>query len=254
MKAIPIVPVKGGRVTGIRYDGGLRNNRDFHDVHLVMNHLTKVYDTTYFMDLDAIFTGDQQLQLLKSLCEINTVWVDPGVRMADDVIDPLVAGGEWVSMGTATMDSIEVIGDAVEFSNRVIPMVQWAEGKVLHRYHTGMNGMKDLNYHLDLFMDMGLESVIFMDLGNINRREGMDPDIIETLVGTGMKAYLAGGIKEQDALHLSGLGITGILLYINDLLEKISRERPRRIAVEPYEIIDIEPAVRLSPLGFPEFG
>jgi len=253
MKVIPIVPVQGGKVIDIYYDNGLKPGNVSHDIYTVMNHLGNVYDTTLFLDLDALFKRKQQIEVLKELSEVNEVWVEPAVRRSEGIIDPLVAGGEWVVIGTSTLDSLDELEEAAELSDRVIPAIQWNNGEVLRRYPTKHHGVDDIRFHLDFFRKLDLESIMFMDLGRINKREGLDPAIIEIVMGSGMNAYFGGGIKEQDTLTFTGLGAAGILLYINDLLEQISRMRPRRVVVQPHEVTDYEPAIQLNPLGFPEF-
>lgn len=254
MKVIPILPVKAGKVVDVHFDGGLRTGRAKHDIFTVMNHLGNVYDITFFMDLDAYSRGDQQIVLLRALCEVNILWVDPGTQRSDDIIDPLVAGGEWVIMGSSTLRSLGEMEEAADISDRIIPGIHWAHGNVLHGYETGKEGKEDLKYHLDYFDDLGMESVLFMDLPRINKREGMDPDIIELLLGSGLDVYLAGGIKEQDALTYTSLGAAGILLNINDLLGQISRIKMRSIRVQPQTLPEVEPAVQLNPLGFVDYS
>lgn len=245
--------MRNGHVLDISYDDGIRIGSSVHDTYMVMNHLGNVYDTTLFMDLDALFKNEQQIELLKELSEVNEIWVEPAVRRSEEIIDPLVAGGEWVSMGTSTLDSLSELEEASELSDRVIPAIHWAHNEMLHSYKTSFQGREDIQYHLDFFRELGMESVMFMDLGRIRSRDGLDPDIIELLLGSGMDVYLGGGIREQDALTLSGLGAAGIFLYINDLLEHIKRQRPKRVAVHSQDEPVYEPSIQLNPIGFPEF-
>ena len=94
-----------------------------------------------------------------------------------------------------------------------------------------------------------------MDMDNIRRREGQNANIIELLIDSGLNVYLAGGVGEKDALQLQDLGITGILIYINDILQQIFSEKPRRVpAVEPEKVKIIEPSVQLNPIGLPDYG
>jgi len=95
IEVIPILPVKGGRIVDFRYDGRFVPGRDFHEIHVVLNHLNQIYESAYFMDMDGILNENLQLELLRELCELNTLYTDPGVRNEDDVIDSLIAGSAW---------------------------------------------------------------------------------------------------------------------------------------------------------------
>lgn len=254
MKVIPIIPVKAGRITNLYYDDGLKSGREFHDFHKVMDYLSQIYETHLFMDMDAIYTGTQQIELLKELCEMNQVWVEPGISRYEDIIDPLVAGGDCICVSTATLHSLDVLGEIVDLSDRVIPMIQWANGEIVHNYHSKKTGIEDLQFHLDTFMDLDLETVTFLDVGRINLREGMDEEILRPLTSTGLDIYIGGGLREEDVIHYSGLGVKGILLYINDLLEHVKMMRPKDAAVAPREMIEVEPSIQLNPLGFPEYS
>jgi len=256
IEVIPILPVKGGRIVDFRFEGGrIILGRDFHDTHVVLNHLNRIYASAYFMDMDGILNEDLQLELLKELCELNTLYTDPGVRNEDDVIDPLVAGSQWIALSTLTMNSPEVSENALEISDSIVPLIVWSEGRVMHPYHTGEEGMKDIEFHLKAFRDAGMESVLFMDMDNIRQREGQNADIIELLIDSGLNVYLAGGVGEKDALQLQDIGVKGILIYINDILQQIFSEKPRRIPViEPEKVKIIEPSVQLNPIGLPDYG
>ncbi len=253
MKVIPILPVKNGKVVDLHFENGLKTGSITHDVFNVINQLGNVYDISFFIDLDAYFGGNQQIEVLKNLCEVNTIWVDPSPKWSDDIIDPFVAGGEWVAMGTSNLRSLDEMEEAADISDRILPSIHWVHGEILHRYKTRKEGLEDLKYHLDYFKDLGMESVLFMDLPRINLREGVEPEIIEMLMGSGMDVFLAGGVKEQDVLRYTGLGVSGILLYVNDLLEKISRMKPKHHKTDPQKLPEMEPAVQLNPLGFVDY-
>lgn len=254
MKVLPILPVKAGKVVDLYYNEGLKTGSNFLDVYEVMNQVGKVYDITFFMDLDSYSNGEKQIELLKNLSEVNTIWVDPAARTSEDIIDPLVAGGDWVVMGSSTVNSLDDIEEAVDLSDRILPALHWAHGSVLHSYSTRKEGLEDLSHHLGFFNEISVEAVLFMDLPRINQRNGIDRQITDILLDSGLDVYLAGGIKEQDVLTYTNLGAAGVLLYINDLLEKIARMKPRTNRSDPERLVEIEPAVQLNPLGFVDYS
>lgn len=253
MKILPIIPVRTGRVTDIRFEEGLVSGDARYDIFTVMTKLGEAYDSTYFMDLSAYSSGDQQIELLKTLCEVNEVWVDPGIERSEEIIDPLIAGGEWVIMGTSTMDSLTELEEAVDLSDRIIPAIHWASGSIIRSYKTKQQDKEDVRHHMQLFLDLGLESVIFMDLPKIDRRLEFDPYLIDLLVGRDLEVYIAGGIREQDVMSYSEKGISGVLLTINEMLAHLERKRTKRVSVTPIELPEYEPAVQLSSIGMPEF-
>lgn len=255
IEIIPILPVKSGKIVDFHYEGRIVTGRDFHEIHVVLNHLNQIYASAYFMDMDGIRNGDLQLELLKELCELHTLYTDPGVRNEEDVIDPLVAGSRWVALSTLTMDSLEVVNNALEISDSIVPLIVWADGRIQHQYRTEQEGIEDIRYHLEFFKDAGMESVLFMDMDTIRQREGYDRHILDSLLESGLNVYIAGGVGEKDALRLQEMGVKGILIYINDILNQIFSEKPRRIPVmEPEKVKIIEPAVQLNPIGLPDYG
>jgi uncharacterized protein related to proFAR isomerase len=253
MKVIPIVPVRTGRVTDIQFENGLKFGETRYDIFEVMTQLGKIYDCSLFLDLNSYSDGDQQIELLKTLCEVNTIWVDPGAEFSDEIIDPLVAGGDSVLMGTSTLESLSELEEAVDLSDRIIPVIHWAHGEVIREYKRKEEGIEDLLAHLSYFEDIGLESSLIMDLPRIASRSEFDPTLLNALLGNELDMYLAGGITEKDALFYSEKGFAGILLCINDMLSTLEQSRNRRSAVEHHELPEYEPAVQLSSIGMPEF-
>src|SRR2546426_3448649 len=80
-------------------------------------------------DLDGIERNQPDLQLLRHF-EGESLWVDPGVRFADGVVDGLVAGAERVVVGTKTLRSIEEFEEARELTENLVPLLDFVGGKL----------------------------------------------------------------------------------------------------------------------------
>ena len=252
MKVLPILPVRTGRAADLRYDGDLVSGDARYDVLSAMAGIGERYDSAYFIDLNGYARGDQQIELLKTLCEVKQIWVDPGAVTSDDIIDPLVAGGEWVVMGTSTMGSLSDLEEAVDLSDRLIPAIHWSGNAVIRNYATRHNGIEDIRHHLRTFLDLGLESIIFMDLPKIHLRQGFETGLLDHLVGTDLQVFIAGGINEQDALPYSRKGVSGILLTMDEMFARLDMRNVKRPVPDTSSLPVYEPSVRLNPIGIPE--
>lgn len=256
MKVIPIMPIHNGKVFDISYDNSdntINIGTESHDVYSVISMLGAKYDIQYFLDLNALKFQEQQIEIMKELCKVNEVWIDPAVRTSEEIIDPLIAGGEWVIVSTSSINSIDELEEAVDLSDRIIPAIHWSQGQVIHRYKSSSTGMEDLRSHIKQLSKFDVESLIFIDFDRINATQGPDKRIIEELIDSGLNVYLGGGVREQDVLTYSGLGASGVLLFINELLQHMTRTRPGHHKPFPHEEPVYEPSIQLNPLGFPEF-
>ena len=82
------VPGRDGPVVATPPDGGRFDPFD------VVDRLVADYSLIYLVDLDGIARAEPQLDLLQELSRDATLWVDGGVRTADQAIDILVAGAQ----------------------------------------------------------------------------------------------------------------------------------------------------------------
>lgn len=69
----------------------------------VVERLTREYPLVYVVDLDGIQDGEPQLDYLQELSRDAALWIDGGVRTAEQAIDILVAGARRAVLSSATL-------------------------------------------------------------------------------------------------------------------------------------------------------
>jgi hypothetical protein len=74
-----------------------------YDPFEVVDRLTAQYALVYLVDLDGVEHAEPQLDFLQELARGTTLWVDGGVRTADQAIDILVAGARRAVLSTAML-------------------------------------------------------------------------------------------------------------------------------------------------------
>ena len=74
----------------------------------------------YLHDLDSRLKGRPQLDLVQDMSLEMTIWYDGGIRQAEGVIDPLVAGAAMVALDPAYMKSMPEYEHVMKLTNNVI--------------------------------------------------------------------------------------------------------------------------------------
>lgn len=77
-----------------------RDGRTF-DPFDVVDRLAERYSIVYLVDLDAIEHGDPQLDYLQEIAREVSLWVDGGVRTAEQAIDILITGARRAVLSSA---------------------------------------------------------------------------------------------------------------------------------------------------------
>ncbi len=110
-------------------------------------------------DLGGIEQNRPDLRLVRHF-EGDSVWVDAGVRGAEGVIDVLIAGAERVVLGTKTMRGTEVIDEAKELTENLIPLLDFAYGEL--RAGPGVRSIPPAEL-LRRWRGLGLETALLVD-------------------------------------------------------------------------------------------
>ncbi|GEM_PF-5830363 len=80
-------------------------------------------------DLGGIERNRPNLEILKRF-EGESLWVDAGIRVADSVIDVLIAGAERAVVGTKTLRALEEFDEARELTENLVPLLDFVKGKL----------------------------------------------------------------------------------------------------------------------------
>ena len=87
------------------------------------------FGRVFIWDLEGIERNRPNLQLLRHF-EGESLWVDPGIRSAEAVIDVLVAGAERVVVGTKTLRRLSDLDEARELTENLVPLLDFARGRL----------------------------------------------------------------------------------------------------------------------------
>ena len=74
-----------------------------YDPFDIVDRLAADYPLVYLVDLNGVETGEPQLDFVQELTRDATLWVDGGVRTADQAIDILVAGAQRAVLSSAVL-------------------------------------------------------------------------------------------------------------------------------------------------------
>lgn len=130
---VPCLMLKGGHVFRPGPDGptlARSPNGGPLDPFDVVDRLTPDYSLLYVVDLDGIDRGAPQLDYLQEISRDIALWVDAGVRHADQAIDILVAGAQRAVLSSAYLRSPKQLHRAWRLSSELVFEVDLAGTKV----------------------------------------------------------------------------------------------------------------------------
>ncbi len=86
----------------------------------IVDRLAAEYALIYLVDLDGIERGEPQLDFLQEFSREATLWVDGGVRRADQAIDILVAGARRAVLSSALLQGMRELRRAWRLSTELV--------------------------------------------------------------------------------------------------------------------------------------
>jgi len=155
MQVIPRVSIYRRRVV-LPESGGYKEVR--RDPLALIRKAHELYGTVILEDIDAIFGGIPHLDLLKKVEKLD-VWVDGGVRFAENAMDVLVAGGAKAVIGTKTLHSFRELDKAVKLTENIVFQVDYC-GRILGKIAVQFQKVPDV---FETARTKGVETFIFMD-------------------------------------------------------------------------------------------
>ena len=96
----------------------------------VVDRLTPSYSRLFVVDLDAVEQDRPQLDYLQEIARDTDVWLDAGVRTADEAIDALITGASRAVMSTSLLRSAKVLARAWKLSQDLVFEVEIRTGAV----------------------------------------------------------------------------------------------------------------------------
>ncbi len=122
-RMIPAVMIQRGRALTPGPDGPVLLKDDAGrpaDVLDLADRLIAEHGRLYVIDLDGIDRDSPQLDYLQEMSRDGELWVDAGVRTADQAIDILVAGASRAVLSSSALDAPEEVGRAWALSQDIV--------------------------------------------------------------------------------------------------------------------------------------
>jgi hypothetical protein len=119
-------PGKNGYVVTRNEEGEPVDVFDFTD------DLFARYHRTYMIDVDGVVGNHPQLDYLQEISRGQEVWVEAGPRVADQVIDVLVAGATRAILSTDTISSVQIeVRHTFALTDEIALAIASSSGKVI---------------------------------------------------------------------------------------------------------------------------
>jgi len=177
----------------------------------VVDRLTEDYPMVYLVDLDGLERGDPQLDYLQELARETPLWVDGGVRTAEQAIDILVTGARRAVLSSACLRGPRQLKRAWRLSTELVFELEF-----------------DPSGHLVL-ADPGWETEDALELARSVRETGLDHlvlsprerdpdwDLVAKVAASG-PTWVDGSFQARDRNRLESAKATGGIFHIDDLL------------------------------------
>ncbi|WP_455392794.1 HisA/HisF-related TIM barrel protein [[Eubacterium] cellulosolvens] len=178
--------------------------------------ITENYNTIYLMDINGLTLGNPQLEVVREISDFCEVWLDAGIADSEGVYDLLVAGAQEVVLATKTLKDFFELAKTYELTENLIFELDY-DGEVIS---PGIQLMDMSPEKLgDEILNIGINRMIFGDLGRIGTNKPLESDLIRALVQQGLELYVGGGVKLTDVPTLKKLGAQGAIIELTDILK-----------------------------------
>lgn len=184
----------------------------------VVDRLAETYPMVYIADLDGIERGDPQLDYLQEIAREVSLWVDGGVRNADQAIDILVTGARRAVLSSAYLRGPRQLRRAWRLSTELVFELELDAkgGLVLADPDWGTEDPTEL---ARLVREAGPDHLI------VSPREA-DPDWpLVARVAAGGPTWVDGSFNPHDVSSLTAAHATGGIFHIDEFLRHWD-ERP----------------------------
>jgi phosphoribosylformimino-5-aminoimidazole carboxamide ribotide isomerase len=239
LKVIPVIDILNGVVVH-----AVRGKR--REYKPIQSILTKVveplavaktfenlgFTDLYIADLDAIIDCSSNFDVLRQIVQETglSLMIDAGITSLERAQKLVDAGVSKIVIGTETLQNKNFVAEAVKaFGNeKLIVSLDLNGEKVLVKM--GFSGCLDPLCLLGEFKEMGISSVIVLDLARVGSGEGVNVDFLKKAKAeVEMDIYVGGGVRDvNDIVELDCLGVSGVLVASALHTGKITVEELRR--------------------------
>ncbi len=177
----------------------------------VVDRLSTDYSMLYLVDLDGVEHGDPQLDYLQEISRDMTLWVDGGVRVADQAIDILVTGARRAVLSSAYLHGPRQLKRAWRLSTELVFELEFDSGTLA--LADGGWGATDPVELARVVREIGPDHLI------VSPRE-TDPDwSMVGRIADGGPTWVDGSFSLADQGRLASAHAAGGIFHIDELLK-----------------------------------
>lgn len=212
---VPCLMLKGGQVFRPGPDGPTVA-RDSGGTPLdpfdVVDRLAPDNALLYVVDLDGVERGNPQLDYLQEIARDTTLWVDAGVRTADQAIDILVTGARRAVLSSAYLRTPKQLARAWRLSSELVFEIE-IEGPRVSPTPADW-GTSDPIELARTVRAAGPDHIV------LSPREA-EPDwsVVRAVAGAG-PTWVDGSFSRADAPRLAETGATGGIFHLDELFDR----------------------------------
>jgi len=212
---MPCLLLRKGEVCLPGPDGPVAAHTDegaLFDPFDVVDRLAKDYSMLYVVDLDGIEHQEPQLDYLQEISRDITMWVDGGVRTADQAIDILVAGARRAVLSSAYLRGPRQLKRAWRLSTELVFEMEFEAAGRLALADAGW-GTEDPLELARVVREAGPDHLI------VSPRE-TDPDwSLVAHVAAGGPTWVDGSFHPRNLSQLASARALGGIFHIEELLK-----------------------------------
>jgi phosphoribosylformimino-5-aminoimidazole carboxamide ribonucleotide (ProFAR) isomerase len=176
----------------------------------VVDRLLPEYSLLYVVDLDGIDRADAQLDYLQEISRDISLWVDAGVRTADQAIDVLVAGARRAVLSSAYLRGPRQLSRAWKLSTEFVFEIEMVGGRLSPAPVDW--GTEDPAELARTVRSAGPDHVVVSP-----RETDVDWSVVRTIARQG-PTWVDGSFTRQDEPLLREAGASGGIFHLDDLL------------------------------------
>ena len=178
----------------------------------VVDRLVADYSLLYVVDLDGIEHGNPQLDYLQEISRDMALWVDAGVRTADQAIDILVAGARRAVLSSAYLRSPKQLHRAWRLSSELVFEIELDHAHVAPT--PGDWGTVDPAAFARRVREVGPDHVVLSP-----RETEPDWSIVRTVAAEG-PTWIDGSFSRADTSRLAESGAAGGIFHLDELFDQ----------------------------------
>lgn len=192
-----------------------RGSGQGYDVFDVLDQLSPHYPFLYLVDLDGLERNDPQLEYIQELSRDMPLWVDSGVRHADQAIDVIVAGAQKAVLSSAYLRGPKELRRAWRLTTELVFEIETVQGRTEPVDESW--GSADPAALARVAREVGIGSVVLSARG-----EEVDWTMVGALAQGG-PTWVDGSFSPRDALQLATAHAAGGIFHLDEVLANMDK-------------------------------